>query len=82
MLDDGRIDLGIIERMTGMMHSKNLGLKNIRILEPAFLTGDWYLYLHKKHRKLVPIIANEIRRMKADGSHQRIFNAELKRFKN
>ncbi len=82
MLADGRIDLGIIERMTGMMHTKNLGFKNIRILEPAFLTGDWYLYLNKKHENLVPIIAKEIRQMKDDGSHQRIFDTALKRFRN
>ncbi len=82
MLADGRIDLGIIERMTGMMHAKSLGLDNIRVLEPAFLSGDWYLYLHKKHRNLVPVIAEEIRRMKDDGSHQRIFDTVLKRFKN
>ncbi|MDM8525530.1 transporter substrate-binding domain-containing protein [Desulfococcaceae bacterium HSG8] len=82
MLADGHIDLGIIERMTGMMHARNSGIKNIRVLEPAFLTGDWYLYLHKKHRNLVPIIADEIRRMKDDGSHQRIFDTVLKRFRD
>jgi len=82
MLADNRIDLGIIERMTGMMFVKNLGLKNIRVLEPAFLSGDWYLYLHKKHNKLVPTIFNAIRQMKDDGSHYQIFNNILKRFKN
>jgi|APSaa5957512622_1039677.scaffolds.fasta_scaffold44449_1 polar amino acid transport system substrate-binding protein len=82
MLADDRIDLGIIERMTGMMLAKKSGFKNIRILEPAFLSGDWYLYLHKKHRNLVPIIADEIRKMKADGSHQKIFNKVLKRFRD
>jgi len=82
MLTDGRIDLGIIERMTGMMHARNFGIKNIRVLEPAFLSGDWYLYLHKKHQNLIPIIADEIRRMKDDGSHQRIFDTVLKRFRD
>jgi len=81
MLADSRIDLGIIERMTGMMHAKKLGFKNIRVLEPAFLSGDWYLYLHKKHRQLAPTIVDEIRRMKNDGSHQRIFETVLKRFR-
>jgi len=80
MLVDGRLDLVIIERMAGMMHLKTLGIGNIRILEPAFLTGDWYLYLHKKHENLVPTIAAEIRRMKADGSHKEIFDSVLKRY--
>ncbi len=82
MLADERIDLAIIERMAGMMHIKALKLKNIRILEPAFLAGDWYLYLHKKHRSLVPIIDAGIRRMKNDGSHKRIFDALLKRYQD
>jgi polar amino acid transport system substrate-binding protein len=82
MLAEGRIDLAIIERMTGMMHINSLDLKNISILEPAFLAGDWYLYLHKKHQNLVPVIAEEIRRMKDDGSLQRIFRTVLKRFTN
>ncbi|MDM8546206.1 substrate-binding periplasmic protein [Candidatus Venteria ishoeyi] len=82
MLADGRIDLAIIERMAGMMHIKAQELKDIHILEPAFLAGDWYLYLHKKHQDLVPIIDAEIRRMKADGSHQKIFNTALKRYQD
>ena len=82
MLNDDRIDLGIIERMTGMMLAKKSGFKNIRLLEPAFLSGDWYLYLHKKHLNLVPIIANEIHRMKEDGAHQKIFDTVLKRFRS
>jgi len=82
MLADGRIDLGIIERTTGMMHLKVLNIKDIRVLEPAFLAGDWYLYLHKKHQNLVPIIAAEIRKMKEDGSHQRIFEIIKNRYQN
>ena len=82
MLSEDRIDLAIIERMTGRMHVNAHNLRSIRVLEPAFLSGDWYLYLHKKHQDLVPVIAEEIRRMKDDGSHQRIFRAVLKRFTN
>lgn len=75
MLRDGRIDLAITERLTGMMAIKDLGIKDVKVLEPPFLSGDWFLYLNKKHEHLVPRIAAEIRRMKADGSHQRIFGA-------
>lgn len=80
MLDDRRLDLAIMERMTGMMQMKALGIKNIRVLEPPFLAGDWFLYLNKKHQDLVPRIAAEIRRMKEDGSYQRIFESALQRF--
>ncbi len=80
MLADGRIDLAIIERMSGMMIIKALGVTDVQTLEPAFLSGDWYLYLHKRHQNLIPEIAAEIRHMKSDGSHQQVIDSVLQRF--
>ncbi|MBF0273166.1 MAG: transporter substrate-binding domain-containing protein [Magnetococcales bacterium] len=80
MLADDRIDLAIIERMTGMMTIKNLEIKDVYILEPPFLVGNWYLYLHKKHQNLVPRLTAEIRRMKEDGSYTKIFESALQNF--
>lgn len=80
MLDDGRIDMVILERMTGLMQVKTLGIKGIHVLEPPFLAGDWFLYLNKKHQDLVPRITAEIRRMKEDGAHERIFRSVLTQF--
>ncbi|CAA7619162.1 Extracellular solute-binding protein family 3 (fragment) [Candidatus Terasakiella magnetica] len=80
MLDDGRIDMAILERMTGLMQVKALGIKGIHVLEPPFLAGDWFLYLNKKHQDLVPRFAAEIRRMKEDGTHERIFRSVLTQF--
>ncbi|MBF0309152.1 MAG: transporter substrate-binding domain-containing protein [Magnetococcales bacterium] len=80
MLNQGRIDLAIIERLSGLMLIREMGYSGIQVLEPPFLSGDWYLYLHRRHSHLVPILAEEIRRMKADGSYQRIFEAAKERF--
>jgi len=80
MLDKGRIDVAVIEKLEGLHFIQTLGLKNIRIMEPAFVEGDWFLYLHKKHEALVPRLAEEIRKMKQDGTHKRIFDSVLKRY--
>ncbi len=80
MLDKGRIDLAVIERMQGAMLIKQLGLRNIKLLQPPFLEGDWYLYLNQKHAALVPVIAAELRKMKLDGTHKRIFDSVLGRY--
>ena len=80
MLDKGRIDVAILERMQGIMLIKQLGLRDIHVLQPLFLEGDWYLYLNKKHADLVPVIAAELKKMKQDGTHKRIFDSVLGRY--
>ncbi|MFZ6778409.1 substrate-binding periplasmic protein [Undibacterium sp. Ji83W] len=80
MLDKGRIDVAVIEKLEGLHFIKSLGLKDIKIMEPAFVEGDWFLYLNKKHEALVPRLAEEIRKMKQDGTHKRIFDSVLKRY--
>lgn len=72
MLDKKRIDIALIEKAQGLAIIKALGLKNIRILQPNLLEGDWYLYLNKKHANLVPIIAAELEKMHKDGTIKRI----------
>ncbi|MBI3283483.1 MAG: transporter substrate-binding domain-containing protein [Burkholderiales bacterium] len=80
MLDKDRIDLAVIEKLEGMHFVQSMGLQDIKILQPALVEGDWFLYLHKKHAALVPKIAAEIRRMKQDGSYRRIFDGVLRRY--
>lgn len=80
MLDKGRIDVAVIEKLEGLHFIQSMGLKGIHIMEPAFLEGEWFLYLNKKHADLVPRLAEEIRKMKQDGTHKRIFNTVLQRY--
>ena len=80
MLDQGRIEIALIERLVGMEAVNHLGLKGVRILSPPFLTGDWFLYLHKKHQALIPRIDAELRRMKQDGTYERIRQQVLGRY--
>lgn len=80
MLDKDRLDVAVIEKLEGLHFIQTMGLKGIKILQPAFVEGDWYLYLHKKHSALAPRLAEEIRKMKQDGSYQRIFDSVLSRY--
>lgn len=80
MLDQGRVEIALIERLVGMEAINRLGIKGIRILSPPFLAGEWFLYLHKKHQGLVPRIDAELRKMKQDGTYERIRQQVLGRY--
>ncbi|MFZ5774516.1 MAG: substrate-binding periplasmic protein [Thermodesulfobacteriota bacterium] len=80
MLDQGRVDIALIDRLVGMDAVKRLGIKGIRILSPPLVTGDWFLYLHKKHQALIPRFDAELRKMKQDGSYERILQQVLSRY--
>jgi polar amino acid transport system substrate-binding protein len=80
MLDKDRIDIALIEKFQGMRFVKDMKIQNIRILNPPFLEGDWFMYVNKKHEALVPRLAAALKSMKEDGTYQRIFDTALKRY--
>jgi polar amino acid transport system substrate-binding protein len=80
MLDMERIDVAVIEKLEGLHFVQSMGLQGIKVLQPAYVEGDWFLYLNKKHAALVPRLAEQIRLMKQDGSYQRIFEQALRRY--
>lgn len=80
MLDKNRIDIALIEKFQGMRFVKEMKIQNIKMLNPPFLEGDWFMYVNKKHEALVPRLAAALRSMKEDGTHQRLFDTVLKRY--
>jgi polar amino acid transport system substrate-binding protein len=77
MLDQGRVEVVIIDQAVGMEQVRRLGLSGVKILSPPLFTGDWHLYLHRRHAALIPVIDRELRRMKKDGSFERIRRGAL-----
>ncbi|MCI4625598.1 MAG: transporter substrate-binding domain-containing protein [Candidatus Magnetoovum sp. WYHC-5] len=73
MLEKGRIDIALIERMIGMKLLKDSGIKNVRMSSTPLIEEHFYLYLNKKHKALVPKFVDAIKAMKADGTYERIF---------
>lgn len=74
LLRDDKADLVIYERLTGLYLADELGLKNIRVLDPPLLLTPQYLVLHRRHQALVEPLAAALRAMKADGSYAAAFS--------
>lgn len=80
MLDRDRIDAAVIDRRQGLELVRSLGLRGIEARQPPLLQGDWFIYLNKKHAALVPRLAEELRKMKQDGSYRRILDGVQRRY--
>jgi len=80
MLDQGRVEVAVLERMMGMEMLNKLRISGVNILSPPLLTGDWHLFLHKRHSALIPRIDRELRTMKKDGSYDRIMREVMGRY--
>ena len=74
MLDEGRVDLVLYTYADGLLLARNLGLRSVAPLSPPLKEVDMYLYLHKKHRALVPKLSQALRELKADGSYNHILS--------
>jgi len=77
LLGKHRTDIVVYSRFEGHEMIKKLGLKGIRVLEPPLATREMFLYINKKNFQLVPMIAEQLRRMKHDGTYDRILKKTL-----
>ena len=75
LLNKGRVDVVVVERLFGEMIVKQRELRDVKLLEPPLARVDFYLYMHKKHALMIPEIAAAIKEMKRDGSQQRIYES-------
>lgn len=82
MLDKNRIDIAPFEKNEGLVLLKKMGLKDIKALQPSLLEGDFHLYLHKKHKNLIPEITEEFSKMQHDGTIEYINKTVLKKHLN
>ncbi len=72
-----RVEIIVYDKRQGLALIKDLGMKNIRVIEPPLAVKGMYPYLHKKHKELVPKLADAIREMKKDGTYKKIVNEAL-----
>jgi polar amino acid transport system substrate-binding protein len=80
MLEKNRIEIALFEKSQGLSILKQMRLKNIKVLKPNLLEGDFFLYLHKKHQNLIPRIAAELKKMHQDGTFARINSRVFKQY--
>lgn len=72
MLDMDRLDIGILNRITGLLYIDKLKLNTIKALEPPVEKLPLYHYLHKKHVDLIPKITEVLSVMKKEGRIKQI----------
>lgn len=72
MLDRNRVDVALYERWLGLALAKKMGIKDIRVVEPALADREMFIYLHKRHADKVAAISAALRAIKADGTYSRI----------
>jgi polar amino acid transport system substrate-binding protein len=77
MLANNRTDIVVYSRFEGYEMIKQLNLKNILVIEPPLATREMFLYLNKKHHKIVSGIVENLRNMKQDGTFKRIADEVL-----
>ena len=72
LLKNGRIDLALFESQQSSYWIKKTGVAALK-LSPALAKKPLYIYVHKKHKNLVPKIVQVIKDMKKDGTYRRIY---------
>lgn len=77
LLDRDRIEVALYARWMGLALIQKQGLKDIRPLEPPLVSRAMYIYLNKRHAKLVPKLAEALRALKREGFYQRVYREKL-----
>lgn len=78
MLDQDRLDYGVVGYLSGLKSISNLKLKNINAINPPLIEKPLYLMLHKKHKNLIPEFNKVISEMNKDGTIKRLYEQLLK----
>ncbi len=68
LLDMDRTDVVVYSRYEGYEVISKLEIKGVKTMEPALAVREMFLYLNKKHKALVPLVAAALRQMKDDGT--------------
>jgi len=78
---DKKIDIIILNHRSASSVIRDMHLEDIIVEhKPSLIQKKMYLYLHKKHEKIIPHLEIELKKMKADGSYQKIIQKYLEQF--
>ncbi|MGL1863622.1 MAG: transporter substrate-binding domain-containing protein [Pseudodesulfovibrio sp.] len=77
MLDSGRLDVALYEKHAGLRNIREDGHSSVIESDTPLAVRPMYMYLHKSHAGLVPLLAQALKDMKADGTYQRIAKQTL-----
>ncbi len=78
LLNNDRTDIVLYDLWSGVWWMRQQADNNkIQYLQPPIATYQLYLYLNKKHKKLIPRLSSALSSMKKDGTYQRIYEQTL-----
>jgi len=80
MLEAGRSDVAVDSAMSGASALKKLEIKDVSV-KKILSTQELFLYLHSKHKDMVPAIGLAIQKLKNSGELARIIDAVEKESK-
>lgn len=76
LLNQDRVDIALYDLWSGLWHIKQSKAK-VDYLRPPIASFQLYLYIHKKHKHLVPGLTRALRAMKEDGTYNKIYAQSL-----
>jgi len=77
MLDQHRLDYGIMGYLSGLQVITTLNMDNIKAIQPPLVEKPLFLLLHKKHKSLIPKFNKVIKHMKNDGTIDNLYRKLL-----
>lgn len=73
LLDADRTDVALMTKISGYAAVNRLGLRDIHFIEPPLAVEPNYLYLNKKHERLIPDLVAALKDIKEDGAYKRLY---------
>lgn len=75
VLTHDRVDIVLYERLRGLDFMKRKQLLGIVALDEPLSVRGMYLYVNKKHEKMIPDIENSLKFIKMNGQYQKIVDS-------
>ena len=77
LLGRGRTDVILYERWSGRKLARDLGMEEVREVSPPLAVKEMFIYLHKRHKGIVGELGRALKKMKSDGTYEKIFQVTL-----
>lgn len=74
MLEQDRLDYGVVGYLSGLECISNLKLKSIHAIDPPLIEKQLYLILHKKHKNYITTFNEVLEGMNNDGTTNKLYN--------
>lgn len=77
LIENDRADIALYEKWQGKAYVKQTNLSDVSVVGSVLAHKEKFLYLHKKHKKLIPLLAQALVSMKSDGTYHSIYQTTL-----